>query len=725
MDTALQPQSSPISEMGSMLGGPTPNADAQPSQEDVDPSVSVSSFVKQWTARIRAARTRFEPDFDRMREDMEFAAGFQWKDQAKLDDDRYTANMTLRFVNNKVSSLYARDPKVSAKRRKRQEYQIWDGRMESLQQAAAVHSNPGADPAHQLQAMALMADFTQGRLVKDQHDKMGETLEIVYTYQQDTQTPSFKVQMKQLVRRVVTTGVGYLRLNFSRDFEGTLATSDTESTIVDRVKAAKLILEKLERGDITEDSPDITALHTLMTSIGAATTNGDTKNVSERLVFDFPQSTSIIIDPACRNIKGFVGAKWIAQEYLLSLDEANAFFGTDIKGATELVKYNVNGEPQTRQMPAYSDASEAGLEDKDKERVCIWEVFSLEDKSSFFLCDGWKDFVEKPQPVSPDTAHFWPIFALTFNDIETEPGGKQKATIYPPSDVQLLRSPQKEWNRAREALRQQRKANAPKYMTGKGWLTDNDKDNLLNAMPNSVIEIEGAQPTSDIGKLLAPFQHAPIDQLAYDTSPLNQDMFLALGSEEGPQPASSKSTATAATINEQSRVEVASSNVDDLDDFLSTVAEAGGEMLLREMSEDSVKRIAGPGALWPDPSSVEDYVNSIYLNIVAASSGRPNKALELSNFQQVAPTLLAAGVNPVFIAREALKRLDDRLELDDAFPTGPQQAMPMMPQQQQQQPPSAAPSRGQTGPTREGQLQMPNGGPEKLPLENRIPKQQH
>ena len=35
--------------------------------------------------------------------------------------------------------------------------------------------------------------------------------------------------------------------------------------------------------------------------------------VREGLVFDFPDSTSIIVDPRCKQLRGFVGARWIAQ----------------------------------------------------------------------------------------------------------------------------------------------------------------------------------------------------------------------------------------------------------------------------------------------------------------------------------------------------------------------------------------------------------------------------
>ena len=81
--------------------------------------------------------------FKRMKRNVKFvknAGNEQWRSSAGLaaDDDRYVANITHRFIQMKVSSLYARDPRVKAKRRQMMDYQVWDGREETLQSAMAT-----------------------------------------------------------------------------------------------------------------------------------------------------------------------------------------------------------------------------------------------------------------------------------------------------------------------------------------------------------------------------------------------------------------------------------------------------------------------------------------------------------------------------------------------------------------------------------------------------------
>lgn len=660
---------------------------AQPEPQVAEPPLSVSAAVKEWTLRIRDAKVYWNDDFKRMRRNMEFAGGFQWLGQTEMDDPRYTANMTLRVINQKVASLYARDPKAIARRRKRLDYQVWDGKLETLQQAL-IGAQQGDLPS-----LAVIMDYTEGRRQRDMVDRIGKTLEIVYQYQCDIAEPSFKRQMKQLVRRVATCGVGYVRLNFERQSENDISATDTKTSIVDLIKRAKAILMDVQEGDIEEGSPRLQELKQLLVAIQSEEPVA-AAGVQEQLVFDFPSATSVIVDPRCTALEGYVGANWIVHERYLPLQEVNEFFGIDIQVGDGLMIYSDQGRGndnyEAKQIEPLAVLPE-------KRMVCLWEVFDKRTKNCFFIVDGYKDFVKQPEPAYPKVNGFWTILPLTFNDVETEPAAR--STIYPPSDVQLMKSSQKEWNRSREALREHRRENAPKYLTGKGWLTTEDKNKLSKAESGEVIEIEGQPPGADVNKALSPFQHSAVDPALYDSAPLQQDMLYVIGNQEATQPASNKATATAASINEQSRQQTVGSNVDDLDDFLSILAESAGQILLREMSYETVKRIAGPGSMWPSQGQGEDYINELYLDVVASSSGRPNKALEVANFTQVAPIMIQAGVNPQFIIRESLKRLDDRLDPEDAFSVGPSPFTPQPPP-----PPQAAqPSRGKVAPTSNGQ----------------------
>ena len=78
----------------------------------------------------------------------------------------------------------------------------------------------------------------------------------------------------------------------------------------------------------------------------------------------------------------------------------------------------------------------------------------------------------------------------------------------------------------------------------------------------------------------------------------------------------------------------------------------------------------GPGAVWPQLTKAE-IAKDLILEIEAGSSGRPNQAQELQNFERLAPMLTSLpGINPIALAKEAIKRLDDRINLDDFIAEG-------------------------------------------------------
>jgi hypothetical protein len=109
------------------------------------------------------------------------------------------------------------------------------------------------------------------------------------------------------------------------------------------------------------------------------------------------------------------------------------------------------------------------------------------------------------------------------------------------------------------------------------------------------------------------------------------------------------------------------SNIDDIDDMLTSIARAGSQILLQECSADTVKRIVGEGAVWPDMSA-QQIADELWLQIEAGSTGRPNQAQEIANAERLFPLLMQIpGIKPEWIAKELIKRLDDKLDITTAF----------------------------------------------------------
>lgn len=619
--------------------------------------------VSMWMKRVQSAQRRQKDIFEEMRASMRFAAGYQWAGQKKRNESRYTANFCTQEVNRKVSQLYARNPTAEYKRRKRLDFQIYDGKLESVQGLlAAAQAHPMGMAGLPLEGRALLLDFSHGIEERQYIDKVGETMQIAFQYlldEQDDEEGEFTQQMKQLVRRVVTSKVGYVRIAYTRDEQAQVTTAGLGNTVMSKASKVAYLTEKVNNGEIDENSEKFQSLQNLAIGLGGTLTDRlETGTIRERIVYDALPSTSVLVDPRCTCLKGFIGAQWVAIEYCLPKDDVQALFGVELSSpTTKDVDYTArnresNPEPGEEVMPFY-------------------EILDKQSRTHFFVCDSYHGYLQEPELLTPQLRGFWPIGALTFNDVEVDPS--RGMSPFPPSDVELLMPIQKEWNRTREELKKHRKANGPKWMTKKGMLTDEDKDKLEAAETNAVVEIQGVPAGESVASVFAPIPSRPIEPAVYDTAPMMQDILVTTGSQQNlPEAVQARATATGQTIEANKQMTVTASNVDDLDALLTWIAKCSGQIMLKEFSLETMRQIVGPGAVWPTDNHLrQGFLNMIYLTTKAASSGRPNKAVEMSNWRIAAPVLQAAGANPQFIVRETLRRLDEDIDAEDAFPLMP------------------------------------------------------
>jgi hypothetical protein len=683
-----------------------------------EPDEKRRALVSAWEERVIGAKSHWEKPFKRMKKDADFCFGLQWSDN--FDDDRYVANVTLRTVQQKTAFLYAKNPKSVAKRRERILHTAWDGTESQLQTLAqtgaammqggpqmgpgqgglmgpvpggasppgmppggagmppsAVPGGMGAQPGlpgMELQGMGgvdpmIAAPAQQGlQIAMDagsvkaesrQMELMGKTLELLYEYNISEQAHPFKQMMKMLVRRTITTGVGYIKIAFQRNLG---RRPEIEARIKDageRLAVLERLAESLRDTDtpMDENSAEMEQLRVLMQDLQTQVEFV----VREGLIFDYPGSTQVIPDPKCIRLREFLGADWVAQEFILSKDEVKEIYGVDLGDKYTAYTRPDGGKSLDQRVHEIMAGSGKGLGKTEKEAACVWEIYSRRDGLVYVVCSGYCDFLREPQSPDVQLERFYPWFALAFNEVENEDH------IYPPSDVSLMRAQQMEYNRARQGLREHRVAARPKTLVSAGVLDEEDTQKLENHVNNAVIELNGLQPGQDVKTVLQPWAGPGIDPNLYEINPIWEDIQRTTGISEANAGVNSQGTATESQIAEASRQTSMGSNIDDLDDLLTQLAKAGGQILLKEVSQDTVKRVIGPGAVWPELSR-QQIAEEIWLEIEAGSTGKPNQAQEIANMERLAPLLFQLpNIDPEFLAKELLKRLDDRLDLTLAF----------------------------------------------------------
>jgi|SRR5882672_449404 len=665
----------PLPDASGMSPALTPDAAApidgrsKVQREPPDIPESRRQGVAKLMQEVKLDKAHFEADFKQMRVDMDFARGWQWPDQQGWSDDRYTANIVQRHVNQRVSALYAKNPTFVARRKKRLDFAVWDENpqsamlaMQTVQQGAAVAATGGAAPGappmmapQQVQAtqqaVQTLADIQQGMSQRKMYENLARTLEIVFTYYTDEQVQPFKYQMKQAVRRAITCGVSYAKIGFQRVME-------TKPEVVQGIADASERMAHLQAlvADVADDklNPASAEMEEIRKTMDALQSEPDLL-IREGLTIDYPASWSVIPDRRCKQLKGFIGCNRVSQEYVLTPREIEEIYGIDI--SSNYTAYSYQGVSPTKlqamgSVPAgYSGETVA----------CVYEVYERKSGTVSTVCEGWPDYLRAPASPRPALERFWPWFPLSFND------GEHETKVFPVSDVRLLMSAQREYNRCREGLRRHRIANRPKTIVAAGVLSEEDETAMKTHPDNAIIEIGALSPGQKVEDLIQAYKGPPIDPALYNTDMVFQDVLRVVGSQEANLGGTSNSTATESSIAESSRLSSLQSNIDDLDDFLSDMARAGGQVCMIELTLPTVQQIAGPGAIWPQMSKA-DIASEFYVEVEAGSSGRPNKAQEMQNMNMILPYLIQIpGINPMWLAQQVLRRMDDRMDLTDAM----------------------------------------------------------
>lgn len=657
-------------------------------------------LVKQIIATIKEDKQHHAKAFKRMRRDMQVA---MWGAEKEWGEDNYRANIAGRHVKQKTASLYAKNPKATAIRREQLDYAIWDENPASLQfamqiiqqaQMAAMQAQMMPPDIHPLtgepmpvepqmpegfeHAMALVQDFQQGYARRQQFDKIGKTLELLFEYSMSQQQPlDFKRGMKMTVRRANTTGVGYVELGFQRELGPRPGLAEQLADARVRLDHLRVIQERMEEGDLDEDAAEIAELEMSIQSLQQE----QEIVLREGLVVDYPQSTKVIPDKLTKTLDGFVGARHLAIEYTFTVEEVREIFGVDLKDGYTSYTTNAGSSREISSQDVFDEDYEWSTpSEKNTGMVCVWKYYDKPSGLVYYVADGYHDFLREPAAPDVFVETFWPVYALTFNAVESE------EELFPPSDVALMLDMQREHNRSRQGMREHRDAARPRWVYAHGAFADEEDPEIIkNLRPFQAagINLEGGSKISDV------LQGVPVpgvDPNLYETSQVFGDTQIVVGTQQAQFGGVSKATATESAIAANSTTSSDGSSIDDLDSFLTVIARASGQILQREMSEETVQRIVGPGAVWPEMTLAE-IADEIYLEVAAGSTGKPNQAVEINNMERLLPILIQMpNINQEELAKEVLRRMDDRLDLTKMIMAG----MPSIVAQNQNAQPSPA-----------------------------------
>ena len=602
--------------------------------------------VSEWVGKIDRAEEHWKKPFAQMKTNRDIAA--KGANKKWVEDGCFRVPILNRHINQAVAVLYARNPRSQVQRRKQLMYQLWDGREDTLVSSMQLAQAGDTDAVALLQEVAAV--LRQDLML----DRMAKTTEILWDYYLNEQSVNYKKQLKAAVRRTKVNGVAYVKLVFQRALKPNPETQAKIDDTTAKLKEVERLLLAQEGGKLEETSAEASTLKSMLADLKQQ----EYIVVREGPALDFPKSDEVLIDPEVTHLASLSGAGWIAFPYDKTKEEIQKLWNVDL---TDNLEDYVGARSDTRKPPI---SARAGKEEGQSKKIRVYEVWDKETQQKFVICRYYKGFLEMPAAPKPQLSRFWPLFPLVMNEVEHDD------IIIPPSDVEQAADIQAEYNRAREGLRQHRVAARPYYVES-GALSPEDKAKLANHLDHEVLTIPALAANQDVAKLIQRGPTAPIDPNLYEAEIHFKDLQRTVGTQEaalgGP---TGKATATGDSIAENSRSTQNEDNIDDLDEMLTELSMAAGEMMLMELSKPTVIEIVGPGAVWPDhPQSRAEASKHLQLKIEAGSSGRPNQAAELAKLERSVPMLVQlGGLNPKPLVKRYGELLD--LTVDDFVAEG-------------------------------------------------------
>lgn len=627
--------------------------------------------VKHWQENYKSARAFDKAARIQYARDRKYAAG--------LADPNWAsdANLIGAFLDILVSFLFAQNPDVSVR------------------------------PAQKVDAQP-----------DDMMTKFALTLELVVS--ELWKQGKLKKAGKKWVRAALTVGIGWIKGTFLTQQTPAPQIEQSLSTYADQLARIQAEKRVIAEGDDSDDIDRRTlAIQESIKGLEAR----KQKRKRYGLMTDFVRSEDIQVSLDVSDITDYLDADWVSCDMYVRTDTLLARFERlsedDIKLAAKYYQRNVtlkgDGEEQvlgdnTQEIGQYSQTIPEGQgltpsgSSKVQSFAKIVETWDRKNQLIRTVVDGVKKWAVEPYPPPQATVRFYPFFGLYFYPVDGQ--------RHPQSLPWRLRKLQDEYSGTRSSQVLTRQRSRPGVLFNAGSLPPDEAKKLTDGVDGEYIALQGVANTP-VQSMFAAKPLPTYNAELYDTQPTVADMERISGVQEalsqGAGDQGDPKTATEANIEHQGFQSRTGSDRDNLEDNLDELATYTAECAIQECPLSWVTRVCGANAFWlgpndqPQPSpitgempqvdpstgqapamDVEDLLTMVEVDIDAGTTGKPNTAADKANWATILPLLeksliqirQAQAMDPglaevlINVLRETLKRMDDRLDLDEFIPKG-------------------------------------------------------
>jgi hypothetical protein len=611
-------------------------------------------LVKTWFNRIKEAEKHWERMHKRMRHNRKLVRGID--DAVEPDVPKYNkqrANLIGSTITVVLSKVYAKNPEMAA------------------------------EPTNKAKNLRLFADT-----VSTVTQKMLESAKL-------------KKGAKRAVRAAMTCSFGVVKLQYQRDMKTDPIIKQRIEDAQDNVARINALVKTIE--DDQARANHESELRELEQTIKSAKQAPEVV-AAEGLVLDRVPSDRLLVEPSVEDVWDYDSADWIGEKIPMRRSKAKGLFPDfDFTNATTY-KIADTGKDHTERSPIFSGGQTSGLDDP---MVMVYEVWSKVDNTVYTLIAGCqKQFARAPYTPQRVGERWWPYFLLPFQSVDGEFSSQ--------SLVDVLERLQEEHNETRDKFAEVRRNIRP-HKTVSGDLKDKDIKVMVHPEIGEMIVVNTqGQP---LAQLVQEGTQLKIDPSVYDTSPIRNDWEQVSGLQDAARSiVVQPKTATEAAISDQSLAARVSEFRDQIEDWLTEIAQYASELCLLNMTRAQVETIMGaptppdpmeiteavmsgqpppeptPTYEWPAQATPDSVFNLVELNIRAGSTAAPNKLQAQDNWNRALQVLgpmidkirqlEASGMDATperELVKETAARFDETIDVERFLPAKPVAAAPMVP----------------------------------------------
>lgn len=613
-------------------------------------------LVGAWADKIKAAEKHWDRFHQRVRYNRKLVQGIDATADPKSPHyNRKRANLIKSTISVVLSKVYAKNPEMSA------------------------------EPTNKAKDLRKLCDTVST---------------VTQTMLEDAK---LKQKAKRSVRAAMTCSLGIVKVQYQRDRR-------VDPIIVDRIEDAQDNIANIESllAQIEGENQARTDLEAKRRELEQAIAGWEAKKevvASEGLTIDIVRTDRLLVDPAIEDLLDYEQSGYMIEKIPMRLSAAIGLFPevTDWSHVSRFKIGDADKAPEARSSP-YSLDMKAGQ--ADDPMVLVYEAWNKTDNTIYTLVDGLKGkFARAPYQPTYAGERWWPYFILPFGSVDGE--------FVTQSLVDDLEKLEVEHNETRDKFAEVRRNIRPHWVSS-GDVREKDIKKYQHPEIGEVLVVDtNGLPLTSLIQQGAQLQ---IDPAVYDTSPIQNDWETVSGLQDAARSiVTTPKTATEASISDQSLAARVAEFRDQVEDWLTEIAQYSSELCLLAMEPAHVEQIMG-GAQpvdpqqelqavmsgtpmpvpelpyeWPPQRTPETVFQLIQMKIRAGSTAAPNRLAMQESWTRALPLLqqmlqvimqvdATGGDSTPFreLVKETAARFDETLDVDRFLPAKPiQPPMPM------------------------------------------------